>query len=407
MQEENKNIGMTNSRGLSLAIALSMGAAISLGITRFAYGLLLPSMRTDLNWSYTLAGAMNTFNALGYLVGALATPFLMKRFGVARLLLVSSVLASIFMVLSGFFLDSHALLLQRFLAGVASAWIFVCGGLMAARLGTSMPGKSGLVLGLYYGGAGFGIFVSALVVPSAIHAAGATSHSWTWAWWALALACFMATAILAWPVGVLGNDDASSTTSSASNASADRFRASRMSFALAGYTLFGAGYIGYMTFVIALLREQGASPTSLTVFYSLLGLAVIASSRIWAGLLDKYRGGQALGILCGLLGVACVLPAITSSWPLILLSGLMFGGMFLSVVASTTALVRHNTPAAQWVAGITSFTIAFAAGQIIGPTIVGWIADGPGGLSRGLIFSACTLWVGSALALRQRPLNKV
>ena len=54
---------------IRLALALSLGAAISLGITRFAYGLLLPPMRTDLGWSYTLAGAMNTVNALGYLLG--------------------------------------------------------------------------------------------------------------------------------------------------------------------------------------------------------------------------------------------------------------------------------------------------------------------------------------------------
>ena len=42
-------------RSLWLAVALSMGAAISLGITRFAYALLLPPMREDLGWSYTLA----------------------------------------------------------------------------------------------------------------------------------------------------------------------------------------------------------------------------------------------------------------------------------------------------------------------------------------------------------------
>jgi predicted MFS family arabinose efflux permease len=50
-------------RTLWLALALSLGAAVSLGITRFAYGLLLPTMRTDLGWSYTLAGAMNTASA--------------------------------------------------------------------------------------------------------------------------------------------------------------------------------------------------------------------------------------------------------------------------------------------------------------------------------------------------------
>jgi hypothetical protein len=35
---------------------------------------------------------------------------------------------------------------------------------------------------------------------------------------------------------------------------------------------------------------------------------------------------------------------------------------------------------------------------------VGWIADGPGGLARGLLLSALVLWVGAALAWRQRPL---
>ena len=59
---------------LTLAILLSLAAAVSLGITRFAYGLLLPPMRADLGWTYTLAGSMNTANAFGYFVGALCTP---------------------------------------------------------------------------------------------------------------------------------------------------------------------------------------------------------------------------------------------------------------------------------------------------------------------------------------------
>ncbi|MGJ4749011.1 YbfB/YjiJ family MFS transporter [Leptospira sp. SA-E8] len=49
----------------------------------------------------------------------------------------------------------------------------------------------------------------------------------------------------------------------------------------------------------------------------------------------------------------------------------------------------------------------FAAGQIVGPTIVGWIADGDGGLQRGLVFSALALLAGALLAWRQRPLASV
>jgi predicted MFS family arabinose efflux permease len=388
-------------RLLALAVALSMGAAVSLGITRFAYGLLLPPMRADLQWSYTLAGAMNTANALGYLLGALGTPLLLRRWGPSPVLLGGAVLASVFMALSGFFTDAAVLLSQRLLAGVASAFVFIAGGLLAARLGSLQPQRSGLLLGLYYGGTGFGIVLSALLVPATLAAAAQRPHGWAWAWWLLAVGCGLATLVLAWPARVL-HERAPAVGPQAPETAPLVWRP--LAWALAGYTMFGVGYIGYMTFVIALLREQGASTGAITVFYALLGCAVIASSRIWAGLLDHYKGGQALAILNGALGVATLVPALTAAWPLVLLSGLAFGAVFLSVVASTTALVRHNLPPAHWARGISAFTILFAFGQIVGPTVVGWIADGPGGLARGLVFSAAALWVGAALAWRQRPL---
>ncbi|MCL4770112.1 MAG: YbfB/YjiJ family MFS transporter [Burkholderiaceae bacterium] len=400
---------------LWLALALSMGAAVSLGITRFAYALLLPPMRADLGWSYTLAGAMNTVNALGYLLGALATPLLLRRGPPGALMLAGAVLATLFMGLCGFFLEAAPLLLQRLLAGVASAFMFITGGLMAARLGALDAPRSGLLLGLYYGGTGWGISLSALLVPAVLQAAP-QPHAWTWAWWALALACGAATALLVWPVRVLRRMDvvaaaaAPSASAPASAAvvagvAARVFKVRDFAPALAGYAMFGVGYIGYMTFVVALLRAQGVGGGAVTLFYALLGLAVVLSSRIWAGLLDRQRGGGALARLNALLGLATVLPALTSAWPVALASGLLFGGVFLSVVASTTALVRHNLPASQWAAGISAFTIVFAAGQIVGPTVVGWIADGPGGLARGLVFSAAALWLGALLAARQKPIG--
>ena len=393
-----------------LAAALSLAAAVSLGITRFAYGLLLPTMRADLGWGYTLAGAMNTANALGYLLGALATPWWLRRIPAAKLLVLGSLLASVFMAGSGFFTDAPSLLVQRLLAGVASALVFIAGGLLAARLGALAPARVGLLLGVYYGGTGVGIVLSAWLVPAMLQAATGAVHGWVWAWWALAAACALATGVLTWlsrPLALLTLPSAQPTLAGA----ARFFNWRDFAPALAGYTLFGVGYIGYMTFVVALLKEQGASGQAVTAFYALLGFAVMASSRVWAGLLDRFRAGQAMAILNALLGVATVLPTITAAWPLVLLSGLMFGGVFLSVVASTTALVRHNLPQSQWAAGISAFTIVFAAGQMIGPTVVGWIADGTGagnallGLQRGLVFSAVALWLGALMASRQRALS--
>jgi predicted MFS family arabinose efflux permease len=219
----------------------------------------------------------------------------------------------------------------------------------------------------------------------------------------LGAVCLLFSLVLLWPARVMAG-----WVVPASNGSgpAVHFRWRQFAFGLAGYTLFGVGYIGYMTFVVALLRSQGHSATEVTVFYALLGLAVMASSRIWASLLSRHHDGRPMALLNALLGLATLLPALTQSWGWVLLSGMVFGGVFLSVVASTTALVRHNLPHTAWAAGISAFTVVFAAGQIIGPTVVGWIADGRGGLERGLVFSASALWLGAALALRQRALPK-
>ena len=90
-----------------------MAAAVSLGLTRFAYALLLPPMRDDLSWTYTLAGSMNTFNALGYLMGALMTPRILKLWGAVPVLIGGSLVASLLMAMTGFFSETSLLLAQR------------------------------------------------------------------------------------------------------------------------------------------------------------------------------------------------------------------------------------------------------------------------------------------------------
>ena len=410
---------------IQLALVLALGAAVSLGVTRFSYALLLPPMRADLAWSYTLAGGMNTSNAVGYLLGAMTFPPLFKRYGAARVLLVGALWAFALMLATGFFTSSAPLLLQRLLAGVVSAWMFVAGGLLAAQLGARQPTHSGLLLGIYYGGVGLGIALSSLLVPAVAHGLAAyfpkQTHAWAWAWWALAVLC----AVAAWLMYLRRVDIAAlvlSTSTTAATATTNTtssnavlpspieaqspitYRRRDFSFALLGYACFGAGYIGYMTFIIALLREQAASTLMVTVFYTLLGVAVMASSRLWAKLLDRYKGGQALALLDFLLGCAIIIPAITPWQPALIVSGVLFGAVFLSIVASTTALVRHNWPASHWPIGISAFTIAFAIGQIVGPTLVGYIADSAGGLTQGLLLSAITLWVGALLAWQQKAL---
>jgi predicted MFS family arabinose efflux permease len=395
------------SRGAVLrqALALALGAAVALGLARFAYALLLGPMRTDLGWTWFTAGVMNTGNAAGYLVGALAMPRALARFGPRACALAGGLATAVLLGLHGLVTSDALLLVLRLASGTASAATFVGGGLLAARLGSQasagpagssrLPG-AGLVLGLYYGGTGLGIVVSALLVPAVLAWSGG-AHAWQPAWMALGAVALAMTALLA------AGTPADAPPAAASAQSGDvPWR--RLGWALAGYACFGLGYIGYMTFIISLLREQRLGEGAITGFYVLLGLGVVASSWLWAGLLQRFRGGQPLALLNGLLAIATLLPVLSAHPAAVFGSGVLFGAVFLSVVASTTALVRHNLPAAAWPRGITGFTIVFAVGQIVGPSVVGLIADGPGGLARGLAISAGLLALGAVLAALQRPL---
>jgi predicted MFS family arabinose efflux permease len=396
---------MTAAALLRQALALALGAAVALGLARFSYALLLGPMRADLGWTYFTAGVMNTGNAAGYLLGALAMPRALARFGPRACALAGGLATAVLLALHGLVAADGLLLVLRLASGAASAATFVGGGLLAARLGSQaaaapagarpLPG-AGLVLGLYYGGTGLGIVVSALLVPAVLAAAGA-AHAWQPAWLALGAVALAMTALMA-----AGTPADPPPAAAAAQAAAVPWR--RLVWALAGYACFGLGYIGYMTFIISLLREQRLGEGAITGFYVLLGLGVVASSWLWAGLLQRFRGGQPLALLNGLLALATVGPVLGAHPLVVFGSGMLFGAVFLSVVASTTALVRHNLPAPAWPRGITGFTIVFAVGQIVGPSLTGLIADGPGGLARGLAISAALLALGAVLAALQRPL---
>ncbi|NTZ81929.1 YbfB/YjiJ family MFS transporter [Burkholderia metallica] len=384
-----------------LAICLSLGSAIALGLARFSYALLLPPMKADLGWTFAQAGALNTANAAGYLIGALAFPLLSQRWRAGTLLAAGCVLTAVLMAAGGFTADMHALLAQRLATGIGSALIFISGGVLAARLASASPRDAGLLLGLYYGGTGWGIVASSLLVPATLVP---RVHGWQPAWFALATACVLFSAAAVAAAFRIEHVHAAPAKQAGGATPAATASPARFALALAGYGLFGVGYIGYMTFIVALLRGAGMSGTVVAAFYVMLGIATVVSARLWSGLLDRMRGGQALAVLNALLGVATLMPALFVHPAAAFASGLLFGATFLSAVASTTAFVRHNLPADGWAKGISAFTTVFAFGQIAGPVAIGWVSDSAG-LARGLVYSALTLFAGAAFAAGQRALR--
>lgn len=387
---------------LWLAVRLSLGSAMALGFVRFSYALLLPAMKADLGWSFAQAGAMNTANAAGYLIGAAMFPWLARHRSPRALFVAGAYVVIVLMALCGFVSDTSVLLAQRLVAGIGSALVFISGGVLAARLAAAVPWRGGLILGLYYGGTGYGIVLSSVLVPVTVRAA---PHGWQPAWFALAAACAACTLLAR---GAARSIDVASATTASAPVDAARQRTAwwRYGPALGGYGLFGVGYIGYMTFIVALLRSEGMSQGAVAAFYIALGIATIVSARIWSRFLDRTRGGFALATFNALLGLATLMPAVFAHPVAAAVSGVIFGSTFLSAVASTTAFVRHNLPSDEWTRGISAFTIVFAAGQIAGPVAIGWVSDNAS-LTRGLVYSSAVLLAGALLAACQRPLERL
>ena len=175
---------------------------------------------------------------------------------------------------------------------------------------------------------------------------------------------------------------------------------------LAGYFLFGAGYIAYMTFMIAYVRDAGGGAAAQSAFWCLIGLSAFVTPWLWRGVLALDRGGISTAIILGVNAIGAALPIFGHSIVLLAVSAIVFGVAFFAVVGSTTAFVRFNYPPEAWPTAIAAMTISFGIGQTLGPIAVGAITDALGSLSYALNVSAALLVIGAISAAFQGKLAK-
>jgi predicted MFS family arabinose efflux permease len=187
---------------------------------------------------------------------------------------------------------------------------------------------------------------------------------------------------------------------------APKFSLRPMAIYLGSYFIYGMGYIAYMTFMIAYVRDLGGGPAAQAAFWCLIGLAGFAASWIWRRLLAWDRGGWPTAIILIVNAVGSALPTSGHSMALLALSAVLFGVAFSTVTASTSVFVRLNVPPSAWPGAIAALTIAVGVGQTLGPFAVGAITDAMGSLSYALDISAATLLVAAIMAAMQGKLGK-
>jgi predicted MFS family arabinose efflux permease len=285
--------------------------------------------------------------------------------------------------------------LARLVVGFGAALAFVAGGALAATIAQARQAKANFLLSLFYAGPGLGILVSGLVAPFLLQGFGPGS------WWIVWLALALISMLMAVPLLMAAMDGHAGIA----RAAPVKFRVRPVLIYLISYFMFGAGYIAYMTFMIAYVRDAGGSAAAQSAFWCLIGLSAFASPWVWRGVLARGRGGGASAIILGVNAVGAAMPLFGHSALLLACSALVFGVAFFAVVTSTTAFVHFNYPPAQWPKAIAAMTIVFGIGQTLGPFVVGAITDAVGSLSYALGVSAATLALGAVLAAFQPPLR--
>ncbi|USQ80570.1 YbfB/YjiJ family MFS transporter [Ornithinimicrobium faecis] len=378
---------------LGLAIGLAAGPLVALGLARFAYALLLPAMSDDLSWSYSAAGALNTTNAAGYLVGALLAAPLARAMGTRRAFLAGTAVTTLAIGLTATTSLYAVLLTIRFVAGLAGALAFVLGAVLVAEAShRGSRGRAAVLLGVYFGGAGAGIVAAGLLVPWVLeitHGSG-----WREGWIALAA------------VGVLATIAAGLAARRVADPAPPEDHARRwdrrlIGWAVLAYTCFGLGYIAYLTFISEYLTDQGMTGPLIAGFWAVVGVTAAVSGLAWGPLLGRVGGSRGMAVVMTALAVGTVLPVVLDGPVAAYLSGAVVGGSFLAVVTAVSIAVREALPQPHWTAGIAFATIAFGLGQTVGPTLTGWVSDVTADLGTGLLLSGAILVVGAGVALVQ------
>ncbi len=378
-------------------LALAFGPAVSNGLARFGYALVLPAMKYDLNWSYTVSGWINTSNALGYLIGALIALYLSSRVSPQRLFSYGMVLTTVSVLASGPVEDFTLLSLMRLLAGIGGAPVFIAGAAMVARTWPGEPSKNALAIAIYFGGAGGGILASAVTLPYMLEWWG--HGSWPLTWIAMGAASIVM-CLISIPVALRLDPGKAKSIDKAGPLPVNRMTAS-----LTGYFFFSAGYIVYMTFVIAWLRDNGAGVHVAAICWSVLGIGVMLSPLPWRSVLSRFANGLPLAAASLATGIGSVIPLLFPGLIGVSFSALIFGLSFFIAPAAVTAFSRKNLDQNQWSAAVALFTTVFAVGQTLGPVGAGWVSDLSGDLASGLVLGVGLLFLGAVIAIFQKALK--
>ncbi|WP_113910969.1 MFS transporter [Roseovarius dicentrarchi] len=387
----------------TVALAGAVAVFCALGLGRFAFGMLLPSMSQTLGLSYSQAGLLGFANMAGYLIGVLLIPLVLPRLR-ARATIVAS-LGLIAGSMAGMaFTGSFAVLCALYtLTGIGSAGVVLPS--MSSMSQWFYPSHRGLAAGIVMAGSGFGIILSGFILPQLSPQFGLVPWQIAWLIFAAitALAIGLCLALFRNRPSEIGKLPAGRTpekTTASAPVQAPRAKLRLLAQLGLAYGIYGATYMIYVTFIVtSMVDAYGMTKNASGNLWAWFGLLSVFSGILFGWISDRLGRRAGMAVAFGVLGTAYMLVGFGSAPGLLYVSVTLFGLAAWSIpviIAASAGDYFGPTSAANVFAVL---TIVFSAGQGIGPVVAGFLAEKigdfqvPYALSGGLAVLAIVLIV--------------
>ncbi len=368
-----------------------LGLVVAMGIGRFAYTPILPTMQRDTGLGPLMAGQIASWNYVGYLAGTVLL-FVFVPLRRSRALCPTSLAVSCATTVAmGLTSSPIWWSVLRFVGGMASSIAFVSvAGLVISHL--SRSGRSSQSP-LVFSGVGFGIACTGALTPLLD-----TLYGWRGGWFGLGAV----SAILSMTSWKLLAEIPPGSSSTATVTSAR----SGIGLLTAAYFLEGLGYIVTATFLVAIVTHTPGMAGWGAASWITVGLSAAPSTALWQ-LISRRFGWRLATTAAYLLQAASLFLSKMADGPIgILLSAAAFGGTFVGITALSMAEGASRSGVNQSRSAII-MTAAFALGQVLGPICAGWLAQGGGGFGLSLELAGVCVLTGGALTWLDRPAIRV
>jgi MFS family permease len=377
----------------------------SLGIARFAFGMILPSMAVGLQLSYSQMGAISTGNFIAYLVGALASGWLTTRLG-ARATIVASqavIVLSLGAVAlsSGFWVAAVAFTVTGLGSGVGNVAML---GLVSHWFRRSVRGRAA---GIVVTGSGYAIMMSGVLIPLVNRRFGADGWRVNWAVLTAVVAVIGVLAML-----LLRNHPEDVGATAVGHAVRDAVvhepvpigeqRRTTLRLGIL-YALFGFSYIIYVTFIVTtLVDDRGFDESAAGWFWFAVGFLSVFSGPIFGAISDHAGRKTGLAAVFAMHAVSFLLVGLNLPDPSLYFSVVFFGIAAWSIPGIMGAAVGDYMSPHQAVRSLGVLTVFFGAGQAIGPAVAGVLADRSGNFNSSYLLAAAFAAVGGLLSVGMR-----